>query len=80
MEEASLGESGGEAVFTQDGGAQTEPLKVFVTDRGLANVLAEVDLCKLKCKMLHLAKMTDKLIQSLLGGKLTGEGGLNNLW
>ena len=47
MEEASRGGSGGEAVFIQAGGAQTEPLEVFVTDPGLAAVLAEVDLGEL---------------------------------
>ena len=47
VKEASLGGSGGEAVFIQAGGAQTGPLKMFVTDPGLAAVLGEVDLCKL---------------------------------
>ena len=47
VEEACLGGSGGEAVFTQAGRAQTGSLKVFIIDPGLAALLAEVDLCKL---------------------------------
>ena len=46
VEDESLGWSEGEAVFTQAGGAQTGPFNVFVTDPGLAAVLAKVDLCK----------------------------------
>ena len=56
------------------------PLKVFVTDPGLAAVLAEVDLCKRLCKTLPLPEMTGNLLQSVLGDMLTEEGGLNKLW
>ena len=46
VNEASLGGSRGEVVFTQAGGAQTGLLKVFVTDPVLAAVLADVDFSK----------------------------------
>ena len=62
-------------MFAQAVGAQTDPLKVFMTDPGLAAVLAEGDLCKRCCKLLSFRELTDKLLQSVLGGMLTEEGG-----